>query len=436
MDSAALSIFISQKPTRQKLFALIFEVIIPATLAAGLWSAGLSATEPAPSRVHPFGHRDHQVQRLNRESEPVFLPAEIQWVSEPWFREKPDENAQMPYLVYLPEKDRVLMMLQSHQPIRTALIHSDDHGKTWSLRKWLSTGTNGQPEGVALGLTSLGGGRLLAYPENLTHGLWLSEDFGESWAMRKVHDSITARYMWDPLLVLKDSAGGPARLLEASWRETGVPWGSADGFYSQGYLRFSTDEAKTWSAEVKVPQWLGVNEMNVIRAASGDLVAACRTDYPKRFAHHKLDHFGGLAVSISEDDGQTWSKLNPLYEWGRHHPSLVLLPGGDLLMTYVVRLGYPATWTGIPQFGVEAVLSHDHGRTWEKDNRYILAVWEGNIVGENAWFCGVQSTSTVLLPDGVLLTAFGTGFRNAADAAVCKMDVALVRWQHVSGLPD
>jgi hypothetical protein len=41
----------------------------------------------------------------------------------------------------------------------------------------------------------------------------------------------------------------------------------------------------------------------------------------------------------------------------------------------------------------------------------------------------VQSTSTILLPDGALLTAFGTGFRNSSDALVCKMDVALVRWR-------
>ncbi len=179
---------------------------------------------------------------------------------------------------------------------------------------------------------------------------------------------------------------------------------------------------------MKVPQWLGVNEVNLIQASNGDLVAACRTDYPTRFAHHKLDHFGGLAVSNSKDEGKTWSDLKPLYEWGRHHPSMVSMPNGDVVMTYVVRLGYPATHDGFPQFGVEAVLSHDHGQTWDKEHRYILATWVGNITGATAWFCSVQSTSTVLLPDGMLLTVFGTGFRNLAATKVCKMDVAMVRW--------
>jgi hypothetical protein len=39
-----------------------------------------------------------------------------------------------------------------------------------------------------------------------------------------------------------------------------------------------------------------------------------------------------------------------------------------------------------------------------------------------------QTTSTVRLPDGSLLTAFGTGFRNESTQPLCKMDVGLVRW--------
>ncbi len=392
-------------------------------------SGTCAAGDPSPSMPHPFGQREHVVQRLNAEREPTTLSADILWISEPWLRDRADENTQMPYLTYLPQRDRVLMLVETHQPIVTAIIFSDDHGKTWSDRNWLSTDAQGQPQGVALGLTNLGGGKLMAYPENAAHVRWISEDYGQTWTTFTLEDTITERYIWDPLLVLKDSTGHIEKILETSWRPTGVAWGSPDGFYSQAYLRQSLDEGRTWSAEVKVPQWLGVNEVNLIRAANGDLVAACRTDYPRRFAHRQLDHFGGLAVSVSKDVGLTWSDLQPLYEWGRHHPSLVLLPTGELLMTYVVRLGYPATYAGIPQFGVEAVVSRDHGQTWDKEHRYLLASWEGNIRGETAWFCGVQSTSTILLPDGTILTAFGTGFRNPSDAQVCKMDVALVRWR-------
>lgn len=406
-------------------------VLIVSFLSA--FSGGASiidAEESSALKPHPFGKREHVVRQRNGEREPASLSAEIQWISEPWYKERSDENAQMPYLAYLPEKDRVVMMVITHHPTCTALLFSDDHGKTWSERKWLHTDAEGRPKpGIALGLTNLGGGKLLAYPENVTHGRWISSDFGETWKLLPVHDPAKARYVWDPLLVVKNSEGHVRKLFEASWRPTGVAWGSPQGFYSQGYLRSSTDQGHTWSDEVKVPQWLGVNEVNMIQASNGDLVAACRTDYPKRFAHYKLDHFGGLAVSISKDEGKTWSALNPLYEWGRHHPSMARMPNGDIVMSYVVRLGYPATHEGFPQFGVEAVVSPNNGKTWDKAHRYILATWVGNITGPTAWFCSVQSTSTVLLPDGMLLTAFGTGFRNVPGAKVCKMDVALVRWR-------
>src|SRR4051794_36436430 len=144
----------------------------------------LTGAEPAPVlRPHPFSKREHLVWQQNAEYEPAALPAEIQWISERWVREKSDANSQMPYLTYLPEKKRVLMMFETLQPIKTALIHSDDGGKTWSERRWMKTDGKGNPEGVGLGLTNLGNGRLLAYPENVAQGQWRSEDYGETWKL-------------------------------------------------------------------------------------------------------------------------------------------------------------------------------------------------------------------------------------------------------------
>jgi len=398
--------------------------------AFGGTAATFNAAEVPALHPHPFGNREHVVLQTNGERAPTALSAEMQWISEPWFRERNDENAQMPYLAYMPEKDRVAMLVVTHHPTHTALIFSDDHGKTWSDRQWFHTDDEGRPKpGIVVGLTYLGDGKLLVHPDNVAHGRWLSTDFGDTWTFSAAHDSVDKRYVWDPYLVIRNAKENSSTLYEASYRPTGVAWGSPDGSYSQAYFRHSADEGQSWSDELKVPQWLGVNEVALIQAANGDLVAGCRTDYPSRFAHHKLDHFGGLAVSISKDSGHTWSDLNPLYEWGRHHPSIVRMPNGDLVMSYVVRLGLPATHTGHPQFGVEAVVSCDNGQTWDKEHRYVLAKWTGNITGSSAWFCSVQSTSTVLMPDGMLLTAFGTGFRNPSDATICKMDVAMVRWR-------
>ena len=178
-----------------------------------------------------------------------------------------------------------------------------------------------------------------------------------------------------------------------------------------------------------MPQWLGVNEVSIIVAGNGDWVAACRTDNPKRFAPLQFDHYSGLGVSFSKDQGKTWSGLKELYEWGRHHPSMVLLPDKRILMTYAVRLGYPNNAQGFPQFGVEAMISSDNGQTWDFGHRYVLATWSGTLKDERSWFCSVQSTATVRLTDGTLLTALGTGFSNKADTTRCKMDVALVKWR-------
>jgi hypothetical protein len=382
----------------------------------------VEGTLPKP-QPHPFESAKHTVLRLDGDKKPIELPAEIQWISKSWN----GENAQVPYLAYMPEKDRVLMLVLTGtgQP---NLIASDDHGKTWSKRLWSTPPAAGQPDTGLLGLTYLGGGRLMGYPESLS-SCWRSSDYGQTWEKMAVDVPGETMYTWDPLLVVRDADGKVRLLAQGCWKPTGIAWGSADGFYSQAYFRSSSDEGKTWSPANKIPQWLGVNEVSMIVARNGDWIAACRTDNPKRFAHHGFDHYSGLAVSISKDEGKTWSELNTLHEWGRHHPSMVLLPDGSILMSYIVRLGYPSNAEGFPQFGVEAVISRDNGQTWDLPRRYILAQWAGNLKGEDDWYGGVQSSSTVRLPDGTLLTAFGTGFRNAPGTERCTMDVALVRWR-------
>ena len=200
-----------------------------------------------------------------------------------------------------------------------------------------------------------------------------------------------------------------------------------DGHF-QGYVRFSTDEGRTWNHEIKVPELYAVNEAALVRARNGDIVAACRTDNPQRFKN-EIDHYGGLGVSLSKDNGSTWSKRNMLFEFGRHHPSMVLLPNGDLVMTYVVRKGYVATPDGFPRFGIEAVVSHDQGQTWDLDHGYLLHAWVGRRKGPNAWWPSSQATSTILLPAGSLLTAFGSGYRSESGPENRPRDVGLVLWR-------
>jgi len=316
------------------------------------------------------------------------------------------------------------------------VLASDDRGATWSAPAYVHVGGDGKPDiGMGIGLTYLGGGKVI-----LTAGRrWFSADFGATWT-----DSGTVPLLpdgknwngWDPLLVDRDAkTSAVLRLIETGYSMDTALWESNGGpGYSKGHLRASTDDGRTWSAAIKVPEWDGTSEITIIRAANGSLVAACRTDKP---ADKKeiIDHYEGLAVSISTDNGVAWSPLRRLFAWGRHHPSLVMLGDGTLVMTYVVRKGYTDSADGFPQFGVEAIVSRDHGESWDLDHRYVLDWWKGNRQGPNGWWASCQATSTVLLPDGSLLTAFGTGFRSQPNEQnmPAPRDAGLVKWRVSDG---
>ncbi len=383
---------------------------------------------PVVVHPHPFDRKDHTIYQMNGKSAPIPAKAEMQWLSKSW----PEGNAQMPYMVWMPERQEVLMMVECKQPIRSAFISSKDGGSTWSERTWLRNGADTEI-GLGLGLVYMGDGKLRAVWGDQRDVEWSSDDYGANWVSRTEKEpKKDVLYFWDPAFVLESGTKDrPARLIEGGHHSNGV-YGKV-GFYSQAYVRFSNDGGKSWEKAEAVPGWKGVNEVTFTRAANGDIVAACRIDYPEKLlgTNTELDSDGGLAVSISSDEGKTWSPLNYLYEWGRHHPFIVKLPNNDLLMTYVVRKGYTPNEAGYPRHGIEAVLSKDNGKTWDIDHRIVLASYEGNLKGipHRDWFCSVQSTSTILLPDQTILTAFGTGFRNVQNTPVCQMDVALVRWK-------
>jgi hypothetical protein len=360
--------------------------------------------------------------RLNGNNKPEKFDARIQIVTERWNR-----VVAVPYLVYMPEKDRLLMLVSCDYPHRPFVLWSDDRGLTWTDPKPVENASNDPSHHVAVSLTYLGQGKVAFSIETL--GRYFSDDYGCTWQApipKPPASNGKPWYQWDPYWVDKDADGKIVRLTETGYTCTGD---TISGGHAQAEIRYSSDEGRIWTSSKPVPQWKGVNEVSLIRAANGDLVAACRTENPERF-RNEIDHYEGLAVSISKDNGESWSPLNRLYEYGRHHPSMVLLPCGEIVMTYVVRKGYPDTHDGFPQFGIEAVISRDHGRTWDLDHHYILAEWAGNRKGENSWWPSCQATSSVLLPDGTILTAFGTGYRCQGDEKTppTPRDVGLIYW--------
>ena len=368
----------------------------------------------------------HSVRLITPPGDELEMPAELQIVSEKW-----NVRAQVPYLVYMPETDRLVMIIQAeHQP---AVIMSDDRGATWSRPRFAHEDLCITPERFyfGIGLSYLGNGTaIFTSAEGSCNGtdVWFSYDYGETWNDRKplprAFDGKCC-HQWDPFLVDRNSdTGATQRIMLAGYTYT------TDMNHTLGFVRFSDDLCDTWSTDIVVPQWDRKNEIALVRAANGDIVAAPRLD-PSDEDLNKYDHYTGFGISISKDNGYTWSEVETVYDVGRHHTSTVLLPNGDLVMSYVVRLGYPDTAEGIPQFGVEAVVSHDNGRSWDLEHRYVLHRWNVGRKDRVPWHRSVQQTSSVILPDGTIYTAFGTYYRSepAENGLIRPLDVGLVRWR-------
>ncbi len=384
-----------------------------------------SKVDPRDTPWTHWGWQKHGVIRLNGPKPALKSPAQLYFIGGEWEW----NNSQMPYLVYMPERKRIVLAASVDKPtIKATQVFSDDFGKTWSKPTWMHTDAADNPDlGGATQLTYLGDGKLIMGAETR---YWFSTDYSKTWAdYAPVPPDAngTPVYQWDPMLVDKDpKTGKVVRLVETRYSSNNN-FGTND-YFSHGCIRFSTDEGKTWSKTINVPQWKYVSEVVLCRAKNGDMIAACRTDNPPQYFLSGSDQYSGLAVSISKDNGYTWSDLNFLYSWGRHHPHVIVMPNGDMVMTYVVRNGYKPNKEGLLMFGIEAVVSKDNGQTWDLDNRYILASNSSVMSGDRREWGSPQSTSNVLLPDGSILTTFCTGVRNVPSQTLWKMDVALVKW--------
>jgi hypothetical protein len=156
----------------------------------------------------------------------------------------------------------------------------------------------------------------------------------------------------------------------------------------------------------------GVSEGSIVRAANNDLVAALRTDMPPRFfvgGGPWDDSLEGTGVSISHDNGATWSPVNVLFEAGRHHANLQRLSNNDLLMTMIVRddIRTPGS-SGLDSHrrGCDALISHDNGLTWNLDQRITLDEFDYH--NPSYWVDGqCGHLASTVLADGSVLTAYG-----------------------------
>ena len=136
------------------------------------------------------------------------------------------------------------------------------------------------------------------------------------------------------------------------------------------FMMVSHDRGRTFS------EWRKISDNSAdgsfALAPSGDFVGLLRInadDYPHRGAHPELAerservHFMAFVRSI--DHGRTWSTPLPITGWSEIPGHILPLTDGRLLATFGVR-HYP--------LGIQALLTKPDGRTWDLDNRLVLAL--------------------------------------------------------------
>jgi len=389
--------------------------------------------------VEALGFKEHSIRVGDGAGGWQLLPAECQFLH--------DRQADMlmPFGVAQMDNGEVLF-LGSAETAATAekprlfepvTAINTDGGSTWSA----FTRIPDVPAGRPMMLTDLGGGSLCFQIAGGAASSCLrlfSHDYGRTWDDRLTLAAPEGE-AWNvegSPLVDYDAAGRAVRIAEIGYKAySGKVW---PGGAFEGYIRWSDDGGRTWDREVKPESWMvekewqderyrrGVSEGSVTRAQNGWLVAGLRIDMPPRFYNNGAsvetdfdDSLEGLTISTSRDDGQTWSAMTELFEAGRHHPHLMTLPNGDILMTYIVRDDVRDGRLASYRRGCEALISRDHGLTWDTNQRYILDEFE--FFDGKKWCNGETGhLYSTLLPDGRILTAYG----NYLSKGAC-----LIRWQ-------
>lgn len=187
------------------------------------------------------------------------------------------------------------------------------------------------------------------------------------------------------------------------------------------FIRESHDGGRTWENESQPDAWRweetwedatyirSGGEGALVRAANGWIVAALRTDMSPRYFDHPFrnDHLEGTGVSISKDDGATWSPIQQILEPGRMHANLIRLPNNDLVMTVIRRIDMCDGKLRSYRRGCDAIVSHDNGETWDMEEMYILDEFT-YCEGEN-WVCagGCGHLFSISMEDDSVLTAYG-----------------------------
>jgi hypothetical protein len=376
----------------------------------------LCAAEPAAG-----GWQEHRVRQGDGKGG---------WVARPALRQvlkHPDADFTMPFGLARLDNGEVAILCSREKTrpggartVEPVIAFSKDGGATWSDFRAIP-GARGRPQY----LEALGGGRLSFITEVFDPGArpqrLFSNDHGRTWPERVENPPTkdgqgfaVEGNAW----IDRGDKGHARAIVELGWHY--APGKSHPKGDATAVFRRSADGGKTWTDEVAPAQWKftaghggkqwlrGVSEGALVRAANGDLVAVLRTDMPPRyFDGPNDDSLEGTAISISRDNGRTWSALQFLFDAGRHHANLQRLPNGDLVCTLIVRDDIQGGKLVSHRRGCDALVSKDHGRTWDLDRRFELDRFDF-LRPDGYWVDGqCGHVASVVLGDGQVLSTYG-----------------------------
>ena len=121
---------------------LMRRVVLTLGVALIASSAGLAEWQP------------HEVRQQNGKDPHIRLPAQFQIVTESWHR-----VVAVPYIIYMPEKDQLLMLVGCDYPHRSLILTSDDLGASWTEPSPVDL----EKAGLGTGLAYLGNRKVLFY---------------------------------------------------------------------------------------------------------------------------------------------------------------------------------------------------------------------------------------------------------------------------------
>ena len=316
---------------------------------------------------------------------------------------------------------------------RAIIAFSSDGGDSWSDFQPLGNQNEEINEVRPMLVAYLGNG-VLTYKNGWISGRrHFSRDFGPTWeapiADQPVANGAGIGGEGNPLV--ERDGDGTVHIAEIGYN-LGGPGRSNDVLQPEHcFFRWSHDGGQTWTDEVNPPNWYwedlyhgkplkrGISEGSLVRAANGWLVAALRTGIPASYIDQPHnDEVEGTGISISKDNGKTWSPVKHLFKSGRMHGHLLRLSDDKLLMTLTVRNDIVDGKVVSYRRGCEAIISHDNGLTWDVQRKYVLDEWQFYFPPDPLFGLSGHLCATVL-DNGSVLTLHNN---------YLTMGITLIRW--------